>query len=142
VDICFFWTDADKKKIDPKLYSDIAEKMAKDLRADYDGDKKKKVNKPTQIRKFYDEVQRLNIEANKLGFKSAEGQEKRDAVLPMIHMLTAKAVYARGRELVSENFVKFIKDAVNCVKEPEDLSVFANYFEAFMGFYKFYGPKN
>jgi len=57
-------------------------------------------------------------------------------------MLTAKAAYAEGRKLVSPNFTEFIRDNIPNIDEPSHLRGFAGFFEAFMGFYKLYGPKN
>ncbi len=131
------WKNRDKKIIDPTLYSDIAEQMAKEMKNDLEMSRRR-VNKRTQIRKFYDEVVRLDTEAKRLDMNSDNGREKWDNILPMVHMLVAKAAYARGRDLVSQNFSDFIRSSVKQVSEPVDLSVFANFFEAFMGFYRLY----
>ncbi len=131
------WKNRDKKIIDPTLYSDIAEQMAKEMKNDLEMSRRR-VNKRTQIRKFYDEVVRLDTEAKRLDMNSDNGREKWDNILPMVHMLVAKAAYARGRDLVSQNFSNFIRSSVKQVSEPVDLSVFANFFEAFMGFYRLY----
>jgi len=123
------WKDPEKKLIDPLLFSKRAEDLAKTI----DSDKKK--NKGTQLRKFYDEVVRL----------ATLSRSRPDAwknVLPMLHMLTAKAAYAEGRKLISSDFRVFIKECVEQIREPEDLYIFSNFFEAFMGFYKFYRPSN
>ncbi len=128
------WKDRDRKIIDPILYSDIAEEMAKQMKEDHNNNRR--VNKRTQIRKFYDEVIRLDTEAKKISMNT--DREKWDNILPMVHMLVAKAAYARGRDLVSQNFSNFIRSSVKQVKDPADLSVFANFFEAFMGFYRLY----
>jgi CRISPR-associated protein Csm2 len=89
-------------------------------------------NKRTQIRKFYDEVVRLNgnVKSN---------PDDWDAVLPYINMLIAKAAYANGRnKLVTDDFVNLLKDCIAQVQKPADLDVFANFFESFMGFYRKY----
>jgi CRISPR-associated protein Csm2 len=128
-----FWNDDSKRKVDPKLFSEKAESLAKVLNKDHEATRNK-ANKRTQIRKFYDEVLRLQ----------AQGQaqaDKWDAILPQVHMITAKAAYALGRELVSENFVVFIRESVDQIQNPQDLTVFANFFEAFMGFYRLHGPR-
>jgi CRISPR-associated protein Csm2 len=65
-----------------------------------------------------------------------------DNILPYVNMLTAKATYAQGRKLVTEEFVEFMRKSVGQLQRPEDLDVFANFFEAFMGFYKKYRPSN
>lgn len=129
-----FWKDREKGLVDPTLFSMTADDLAGKLKADHDGEKKKP-NKPTQIRKFYDEVVRLNMEAN-------ARKEDWESILPIVHMLVAKAAYAQGRELVSGKFVDFIKSSVNQIQSPRDLALFASIFEALMGFYKLHVPKD
>ncbi|SPD73002.1 CRISPR type III-A/MTUBE-associated protein Csm2 [uncultured Desulfobacterium sp.] len=128
-----FWKDNKKESIDPALFSSKAEKLAVDIAKD--NEHIKTMNKRTQIRKFYDEVVRLDMEA-----KAREGEWNN--IAPLVHMITAKAAYARGRNLISDGFLEFIKHSVGQVNSPKDLSVFANFFEAFMGFYRLYNPKN
>lgn len=128
-----FWKSEDKEKIDHKLFSETAERLAYTLNEDIKH--KKEHNKRTQIRKFYDEVVRLDSAAK-------ARQSDWDAILPQVHMMTAKAAYARGRELVSDNFLNFIKSSVNQIQETKDLNVFSTFFEAMMGFYRLHGPRN
>jgi CRISPR-associated protein Csm2 len=129
-----FWKDKREKVIDPTLYSAHAARLSADLARECKEDRKRP-NKRTQIRKFYDEVARLEASA-----RAREGEWPN--ILPMVHMLTAKAAYARGRDLVSDRFLEFIRSAVNQVQDLDDLSVFANFFEAFMGFYRMDCPAN
>jgi CRISPR-associated protein Csm2 len=134
-----FWKDEAKQQIDPTLFSVYAEKLARELAED--NANSKKVNKRTQIRKFYDEVVRLEGEAK---------TQHWEHVLPMVHMMVAKVAYARGRDLVSDGFVEFIRSSVDQVSTQTGneaagkgaLKVFANFFEAFMGFYRLHGPNN
>jgi CRISPR-associated protein Csm2 len=137
------WKNREEGKLDPALFSMEAEKWAKELAAE--NNRNKRLNKRTQIRRFYDEVLCLDTEAR----PPADSPEKPDEqdrfetlILPRLHMLIAKAAYAKGRELVSDNFVNLIKTGVNQSTEPKDLKVFADFFEAFMGFYRLYGPAN
>jgi CRISPR-associated protein Csm2 len=127
-----FWKDREKKSVDPTLYSKTAENFAMELAQDCKNSKLR-LNKPTQLRKFYDEVLRLEMAA-----KTRKGDW--DNILPLVHMITAKAAYAQGRKLVSNNFLDFIKSAVDQIGTPEDLKVFTNFFEASMGFYKMHCP--
>lgn len=122
------------ESIDPTLFSIKAEDMAESMRKDY-SDSRDRINRRTQIRKFYDEVLRLDniAQTRPNSWKTVE---------PQLHLVIAKAAYARGRELVSDNFLCFIRDSVLQVKKPEDLRIFATFFEALMGFYKLYVPKN
>ncbi len=128
-----FWKDRDAKIIDPELFSKTAELFARQIAQD--NNQSSKANKGTQLRKFFDEIIRLNMvaKANRDGWAGT---------LPLVHMVTAKAAYASGRKLISNNFMKFIKESVEQVKSPEDLDVFTSFFEAFIGFYKLYGPSN
>jgi len=132
--ISSFWKDKGRGIIDPNLFSKTAEDLAKELRKDYDM-RKEKPNKRSQIRKFYDEIVKLDL-------KAKAQPEHWEEILPLLHMLIPKAVYAQGRKLVSNNFVEFIKSSITQIDTPDDLSVFANFFEAFMGFYRLYGPSN
>ena len=125
-----FYKNKENRTIRPELFSTDAEDRAKRF-AEAD----KKLNKRTQIRKFYDEVQRLNA-------LSKSNPKDWENILPYLNMLIAKAVYAEGRELVTHDFVSFIRDSVGQVKDPQDLDVFSTLFEAFMGFYRKYRPSN
>ncbi len=129
-----FWKDREKGVIDPALFSTKAEALAEKIADENKQSKGQKSNKRTQIRKFYDEVIRLDMEA-----KSRKGDWV--SIIPLVHMITAKAAYANGRDkLVSDSFLNFIRDSVKQVQEAKDLSIFANFFEAFMGFYRLHGP--
>jgi len=126
-----FYQDPVKRLIQPTLFSDQADKLAKgvaDSGKDQRGNLRK--NKRSQIRKFYDEVLRL---------KASAENETWENILPYVNMLNAKAAYALGRDYITLDFLAFIKESVAQIKEPADLDVFANLFEAFMGFYRQYG---
>ena len=119
-----FYKDPGKRILRPELFSKTAADLATRISS---SDKKK--NKRTQLRKFYDEVLRLN--------GLAKGSPDRwEQIHPYVNMLIAKATYAEGRELVTEEFVDFITKAADQVRVREDLDVFATFFEAFMGFYR------
>ncbi|MBF0226061.1 MAG: type III-A CRISPR-associated protein Csm2 [Desulfobacterales bacterium] len=126
-----FWKDRVKELIEPSLFSEQAEEFAKEIANDNSNNKK--FNKRTQLRKFYDEVVYLEVKSRNTNF---------DTILPFINMLVAKAAYADGRELISKNFFEFIKISIKEIKTKSDLKVFTNFFEAFMGFYRSYGPSN
>ena len=139
-----FWEDRDKGIVHIKLLSETAEEFARLIAKD--NNMSRKTNKRTQIRKFYDEVAHLNMEAvksDKKADKKSDGPDKEwNAILVLVNMLVAKAAYARGRDLVSDNFLSFIRDSVADTIERKDLKVFASFFEAFMGFYRLHGPKS
>jgi len=125
------WKDREKGLIDPLLFSETAEKFAREIGGE--GKKGRNLNKGTQLRRFFDEIVRLQSQAK-------NDAEKWSNLLPYIHMLVSKAAYAEGRKLVSSSFVNLIKSGINQIETPRDLNVFTNFFESFMGFYKLYGP--
>lgn len=118
----FFWKDRSKGQINPDLFSTEAELLANLVYKE----STKKLNNPTQIRKFYDEV---------LRFKS--NTDEFEVLLPYIKMLNAKAAYAMGRDLISKSFKDFISTSIKEIESRGDFEVFANFFEAFIGFYKY-----
>ncbi|MBW1802576.1 MAG: type III-A CRISPR-associated protein Csm2, partial [Deltaproteobacteria bacterium] len=75
------WKDPEKQTIDPKLFSKTAEDLAKKINEDIRIARNS--NKRTQIRKFYDEVVRLNM------LSKTRPDEEWDNILPLVHMLTA-----------------------------------------------------
>ncbi|MGD9972653.1 MAG: type III-A CRISPR-associated protein Csm2 [Desulfatirhabdiaceae bacterium] len=129
-----FWINREKEEVDPTLFSKTAEELATQL-AEECSQSRMKLNKRTQLRKFYDEVVRLDTAA-----RSAETNWR--TILPLVHMLTAKAAYAKGRELISDSFLAFVKDSVAQIRDTKDLRIFATFFEAVMGFYRQLGPSN
>lgn len=127
-----FWADRDKRIMEPKIFSKEAQELSTLLAG-----KGRETNKRTQIRKFYDEVLRLDQDAKIMPEKDWPN------ILARLHLLIPRAVYAQGRNnLVSEEFVNFIRTSVNQVETKEDLTVFASLFEAFMGFYRLDRPKD
>ena len=145
-----FWKDREKGEIDPLLFSETADELAQKLAKESE-ESRQKLNKRTQLRKFYDEVIRLENASMErrpefgtvlLENVARERNSEWTTVLPMVHMLTAKAAYARGRELISDSFLTFIKESVSQTKTIDDLKVFSSFFEAVMGFYRQYGPRN
>ncbi len=125
VDVTFYKNEQ-TRAIRPELFSTTAEGLAKAFAGSDE-----RVNKRTQIRKFYDEVVRLNTLA-----KQTKDQGAWDDILPYLNMLIAKAAYAQGRKLVTEDFVEFIRKSITQITIRKDLDVFASLFEAFMGFYR------
>lgn len=92
-------------------------------------------NKPTQLRRFYDEIVMWES-------KASLNPDKFPEYLPFIKMLNAKAAYALGRKLVDENYVKLIGDCLKQVETAIDFRHFKLFMEAFMGFYKEKRPKD
>jgi CRISPR-associated protein Csm2 len=112
------------EKLDPELFNSVALEAAKNVASGGD-----RVNKATQLRKFYDE---LVLWDN----KASMHPEKFDEYLPFIRMLNAKVAYAEGRKLVDRNFVDLLHNGLKQVVCAETLHTFKLFMEAFMGFYK------
>lgn len=125
-----FWKDREKELIDPTLFSETADKLAREFK----NQGNKTTNNPTQLRKFYDEVVRFQ------GMLQGT-PEQFDSLLPYIKMLNAKVAYAVGRGLVSEGFRTFLSDSLAQIKTRKDFEVFCSLFEAVLGFYKFYSEE-
>lgn len=130
-----FWENREKKIIKADLFSEQARKIAEEVFNEADSKK----NKPTQLRKFYDEVLRFESILKSL---SAEKQsEEFKKMLPYLMMLNSKVAYVEARDLVSKNFRDFIKKSLEEIKTKDDFDAFSGLFEAFMGFYKYYDEK-
>ncbi len=122
------WKDRKKRELDPLLFSTIADQKARDI-----GREDNRKNKGTQLRRFFDEIIRLNSQAQR-------PEADWNLILPQLHMLIAKAAYAKGRNLVTDSFVNLMQDGIHQIKDKEDLKIFTNFLESFMGFYKVYKP--
>ncbi|MBF0307994.1 MAG: type III-A CRISPR-associated protein Csm2 [Magnetococcales bacterium] len=116
--------------IQKDLFDGVAERVAKDLAAN------RQSNKPTQLRRFYDEICQWT--------EKVDGKDETYKTLsPFIHMLNAKTAYAFGRnKLVDANFVELIRYCLNQVNNAETLGNFKLFMEAVMGFYKYERPGN
>ena len=121
------WKDREQKKLDPELFSTKAEDFARKISSEATAT----TNKGTQLRKFFDEILRLKTLAQ------APGADW-NLILPQVHMVIAKTAYAKGRKLVSQSFVNHVREGVEQIETEEDLRIFCNHMEAFMGFYKMY----
>ncbi|HFC46787.1 MAG TPA: type III-A CRISPR-associated protein Csm2 [Dissulfuribacter thermophilus] len=126
------WKDVGKRELDPLLFSKTARELAELIGEEGRG----KRNKNSQVRRYFDEVVRLNTIA-----QEGDEEDMKYRVLPQLHMLISKVAYAKGRNLITPSFEEMIKAGIEQVKDSEDLQVFTNFLESFMGFYKVYGPK-
>jgi CRISPR-associated protein Csm2 len=114
---------------DAELFNNIAREAAQGVaRADAYR------NKPTQLRRFYDELLlwETRVSQQPLDAQAAKFTE----CLPFIRMLNAKAAYADGRKLVDRTFVDLMQHTLNEVTNPQTLTTCKYFWEAFMGFYK------
>lgn len=119
------------KPLNPDLFAGLAENAAQAVA----GDQYNRKNKPSQIRKFYDE---LTMWQNKV-------QQKPEAFsdyLPFIKMLNAKVAYAQGRDLVDANFAKLMTHCLGKIDSAETLNHCKLFLEAFLGYYKAVRPKD
>lgn len=122
------WKDKANKKLDPTLFSKTAEELAKKI-----GGEDRNANKSSQLRRYFDETVRLSTQAK------ASGADM-DMILPQVHMLVAKVAYAKGRKLVTDSFVEMMQSGISQINDKDDLLVFANFLESFIGFYKMHHP--
>ncbi|SDN98399.1 CRISPR-associated protein Csm2 [Desulfonauticus submarinus] len=128
----------DDGSINYLAFSEIAEKKAELIDRVALRNKKgdKQNNKSSQLRKFYDELFKINQRG--MNYNNNEWQK---IILPQLHMLIPKAVYAQGRKLVTHHFVDMIKNLITQVKTKDDLQLAVDFFEAFIGFYRIYREK-
>jgi CRISPR-associated protein Csm2 len=94
----------------------------------------KKFNKNTQIRKFYDEMVRLQQQTNENGIDF-------EKIKPAVYMVVSKCAYARGRELVGPYFYEFIKKNIQAIVKEEDMNKCILFMEAVIGYYRMLNPK-
>jgi len=87
------------------------------------------VNKPTQIRRFYDELVgwQERIDGDDERFRHYEA---------FIRMLNAKVAYAKGRRLVDDEFVAWFRQCIKTTTNARALDHFRLHFEAVLGFLK------
>lgn len=114
---------------DKELFNERAEEVAKRL----DQAAGSSINKPTQIRRFYDEL---------VGWQEriAGDEEKFRQYEAFIRMLNAKVAYARGRKLVDEQFETWFRQCIKSTDSARALDHFRLHFEAVLGFLKALRP--
>ena len=115
--------------IDPELFNGIAKTTAKTVAADT------RSNKPTQLRKFYDELCMWETKVN-------GDNERYQEFLPFIRMMNAKAAYAEGRKLVNHDYVTLLSHSLAQAGNAEQFRRCKLFLEAFMGFYKLERPRD
>lgn len=115
--------------LDAQVFNEVAQRCAKTI-----SEGNQRCNKPSQLRRFYDEL--LMWVA-----KVEQAPKRFDEYRPFILMLNAKAAYAKGRELVDANFVALLD---HCLRQAEDARTLGQvklFLEAFLGFYKAERPR-
>ena len=114
-------------QIDIELFDETARKTA-----DIIAENSRNNNKPTQLRRFYDEIV--------MWYDKLQGKDNADYLkaLPFIKMINAKVAYAKGRKHVDEQYVQLMS---HCMRQLDKDNIdtffhFKLFMEAFMGFYK------
>lgn len=119
--------------LDPQLFNEVAKRCAEAVGAN------QRRNKPSQLRRFYDELAMWNVKIEQA--PSGEAEARFAEYQPFILMLNAKAAYADGRELVDANFVKLLAHCLRQATDARTLGLAKLFFEAFLGFYKEFRPR-
>ena len=119
--------ELDYKK-DPELLNKTAKKFAEDIGVGRGGVQN------TQIRKFFDQVLKLQQDAKQSDDFASE-------ILPFVKMLNSKVAYASSRnsgggKLINRAFVDMMNSCINQVNTKDNLNVFKLFFEAVIGFHK------
>ena len=119
--------ELDYKK-DSELLNATAKKVAESIGAGKGGVQN------TQIRKFFDQVLKLQQDAK-------HSDDFMVDILPFVKMLNSKVAYASSRnsgggKLINKAFVDMMNSCVNQVDSKEKLDVFKLFFEAVIGFHK------
>jgi CRISPR-associated protein Csm2 len=109
----------------PTLFSDIAQHAAEEVWRGGNGQK----NKPSQLRRFYDELVMWHEKVGRDETRFTECE-------PYIRMLKAKVAYAHGRDHVDINFRALFDRVVDEARDAVTLRQAKLFFEAFMAFYK------
>lgn len=125
---------AEGQPLDADLFAGVAERCARTVGL-RDDERPRKENKPSQLRKFYDELVMWDERVRAEEHKFAE-------FLPFIRMLNAKAAYAKGRELVDANYEALMNHCLKEISSAETLHRCKTFFEAFMGYYKVVRPRD
>ncbi len=125
----FDWSRIRFQPIDAELFNSVAEEAARVVSFN------KNLNKPSQLRRFYDELMLWES-------KVTSQPEKFNDYLPFIRMINAKVAYAKGRKLVDDQFVRLMQHTLKHVTDASTLRTCKLFWEAFFGFYKKYRPSD
>jgi CRISPR-associated protein Csm2 len=125
-------SDIDLAKPSAALFDTTAERIAKTIAAS----EIRNGNKASQLRGFYDEIVSWEQRCRNLSDADFAAQ------LPLIRMINAKVAYAKGRDLVDENFFQLMRHCLGKITDKATLRNCKLFIEAFMGFYKVHKDKN
>ncbi len=116
--------------LDLELFNSIADTAARAVAAN------RAMNRPSQLRRFYDELMLWES-------KVARQPDKFNEYLPFIRMINAKVAYAHGRRLVDTTFLNLMQHTLGQVTDkPDTLTTCKLFWEAFLGFYKRHRPND
>lgn len=115
--------------LEAQLFNEVAQRCAKTI-----SESNQRCNKPSQLRRFYDELLMWVAKVEQAPERFAEYR-------PFILMLNAKAAYAKGRELVDPNFVALLAHCLHQAEDARTLGQVKLFLEAFLGFYKAERPR-
>ncbi|MCG6659397.1 type III-A CRISPR-associated protein Csm2 [Halomonas campisalis] len=83
----------------------------------------------SQLRRFYDELVRLETQAR-------QQPEKWEEIKPLVKMLNAQVAYAHGRQHVDEVFYNAFVELIRQIESLEHLTRCKHFLEATIGFRK------
>ena len=130
------WKDKSKNEVNPLAFSELAQEIARKIHEEgLNRRGKPEKNKSTQLRKYYDVVFNLNQRAKMTA-------SNWNAILAQLHRQLALVHYAKGRNLVTDSFVKMMDELIKAVNNREDLQIITDFLESFMAFYKEYRGNN
>ena len=130
------WKDKSKNEVNPLAFSELAQKRAREIHEEgLNRRGKPEKNKSTQLRKYYDVIFNLNQRAKMTA-------SNWNAILAQLHRQLALVHYAKGRNLVTDTFVKMMDELIKAVNNREDLQIITDFLESFMAFYKEYRGNN
>lgn len=112
-----FYIDEEKKKLNPSLLDEDAEKQADALHRNINS---------SQIRRFYGEVKDIHR-------RKKQGGDWNE-LEPFFRMVKSKALYAKGTKKIPNEFADFLSSNIDRVKDAKDFEAFVLYFEAVLGF--------
>ncbi len=110
-----------------RMRDDLLDKQAREAAKRVADDGKNHANKPTQLRRFYDELVMWDE-------KTRQNPERFEDYKPLIRMLKARAAYAEGRRHTTRIFTRMLDQMIDSIDSPEALHTAKLFFEALMRF--------
>ncbi len=98
--------------------------------------------KKSQFRKFYNEIKNIKIKINKLSNYS--NNEEINAISIQLVSLIPKLAYSKGRNLIDDNFFKFMKTMITKLRnkiDKENFEVLDKILETILAYHTYYNPK-